>query len=136
MIDAFSQAGWPINRFNFGAKAGNDLAFVSCGAEAWVSFGKQVTNGEVVLIRDDLLISQLTSRKSVFDSRGRTGLEKKEDLRSRGLKSSLDSSQPVPIAADQRLTMIQGKTVSFTGTIRLCEGEPEIDVVSADQIKG
>jgi DNA/RNA endonuclease YhcR with UshA esterase domain len=40
------------------------------------------------------------------------------------------------IAADQRLTMIQGKTISITGTIRLHDGKPEIDIVSADQIKG
>ena len=40
------------------------------------------------------------------------------------------------IAADQRLTMIQGKTISITGTIELYKGKPEITVVSADQIKG
>ena len=39
------------------------------------------------------------------------------------------------IAADQRLTMIQGKTISITGTIRLRDGKPEIEIVSADQIK-
>src|SRR5262249_33237614 len=41
-----------------------------------------------------------------------------------------------PITSDQRLTMIQGKTISITGTIRLREGKPEIEIVSADQIKG
>jgi len=40
------------------------------------------------------------------------------------------------IAIDQRLTMIQGKTISITGRIRLHDGKPEIDIVSADQIKG
>ena len=40
------------------------------------------------------------------------------------------------IASDQRLTMIQGKTISITGTIRLRDGKPEIEVVSADQITG
>ena len=40
------------------------------------------------------------------------------------------------IAADQRLAMIQGKTISITGTIRLEEGKPEIEIASADQIKG
>jgi DNA/RNA endonuclease YhcR with UshA esterase domain len=40
------------------------------------------------------------------------------------------------IATDQRLTMIQGKTISITGTIRLRDGKPEIEIVSADQIKG
>src|SRR5215471_13585240 len=40
------------------------------------------------------------------------------------------------MAADQRLTMIQGKTISITGTIRLRDGKPEIEIVSADQITG
>ena|SRR5215813_11549622 len=40
------------------------------------------------------------------------------------------------MATDQRLTMIQGKTISITGTVQLREGKPEINVVSADQIKG
>ena len=41
-----------------------------------------------------------------------------------------------PIAADQRLTMIQRETISITGTIRLRDEKPEIDVVSAGQIEG
>jgi hypothetical protein len=40
------------------------------------------------------------------------------------------------IAGDQRLTMIQGKTISITGIIRLRDGKPEIEILSADQIKG
>ena len=40
------------------------------------------------------------------------------------------------IAIDQRLTMIQGKTISITGRIELYKGKPEITVVSTDQIKG
>src|SRR5215831_1481138 len=41
-----------------------------------------------------------------------------------------------PMAADQRLTMIQGKTISITGTIRLRDWKPEIEIVSAGQITG
>jgi DNA/RNA endonuclease YhcR with UshA esterase domain len=40
------------------------------------------------------------------------------------------------IAADLRLTMIQGKIISITGKIELRDGKPEINVASADQIKG
>jgi len=87
VCDALREAGWAINRFNFGAKACNDLAFVSRGAEAWTNFGRQVMGGEIVLIRDEVLIAQLSSRQTKFDSRGRTKLESKEDMRSRGIKS-------------------------------------------------
>src|SRR6516225_9788466 len=40
------------------------------------------------------------------------------------------------IATDRRLTVIQGKIISITGTIQLRDGKPEIEIVSADQIKG
>jgi DNA/RNA endonuclease YhcR with UshA esterase domain len=40
------------------------------------------------------------------------------------------------IADDQRLTLIQGKTISITGIVRLHDGKPEIEIVSADQITG
>ena len=40
------------------------------------------------------------------------------------------------IATDRRLTMIQGKTISITGIVRLHDGKPEIEIVSADQITG
>src|SRR5215468_4037204 len=39
------------------------------------------------------------------------------------------------MATDPRLTMIQGKTISITGTVRIRDGKPEIEIVSADQIK-
>ena len=39
------------------------------------------------------------------------------------------------IATDRRLTMIQGKIISITGTIQLRDGKPEIEIVSADQIR-
>jgi RecJ-like exonuclease len=41
-----------------------------------------------------------------------------------------------PIGADRRLTLIQGKTISIRGTIQLRDGKPEIEIVSADQIRG
>jgi RecJ-like exonuclease len=41
-----------------------------------------------------------------------------------------------PMVTNQRLTMIQGKTISITGTIRLRDGKPEIEIVSANQITG
>ena len=40
------------------------------------------------------------------------------------------------IATDRRLTMIEGKIISITGTIQLRGGKPEIEIVSADQITG
>jgi len=39
------------------------------------------------------------------------------------------------LATDRRLTMIQGKIISITGTIQFHDGKPAIEIVSADQIK-
>jgi hypothetical protein len=40
-----------------------------------------------VLINDPTLIGQLTSRKTTYDMRGRLGIEKKDDMAARGVKS-------------------------------------------------
>jgi DNA/RNA endonuclease YhcR with UshA esterase domain len=40
------------------------------------------------------------------------------------------------IAGDQRITMIQGKTISIIGIVEIRDGKPEINIVSTDQIKG
>jgi hypothetical protein len=87
LCDMLRDAGWPINRFNFGAKATDEDHYISRGAEVWHSFGQRVTRGELVLLNDPTLIGQLTGRKSLLDARGRLGIEKKADMASRGVKS-------------------------------------------------
>ena len=87
MCDMLSDAGWAINRFDFGAASARDDVFVSRGAEIWVNLAKQVTKGEIVLINDPTLISQLTTRKFAYDMRGRIKLESKDEMVARGLKS-------------------------------------------------
>src|SRR5438105_15564147 len=39
------------------------------------------------------------------------------------------------IASDQRITMMQGKTISIVGIVEIRDGKPEINIVSTDQIK-
>ena len=87
MCDMLRDAGWAINRFSFGAKATNEDHYVSRGAEIWHAFAQRVQKGELVLINDPTLVSQLTSRKTTYDARGRLGIEKKEDMAARGVKS-------------------------------------------------
>ena len=87
MCDMLDDAGWPINRFDFGAPANRKDAFVSRGAEIWLQLSRQVTKQEVSLINDPTLISQLVTRRITNDSRGRIKLETKEELDARGLRS-------------------------------------------------
>jgi phage terminase large subunit len=87
MCDMLSDAGWPVNRFSFGAKAADDDHYISRGAELWHAFAQRVIRQELVLLNDPTLISQLTSRKVTCDARGRLGIEKKSDMANRGVKS-------------------------------------------------
>jgi hypothetical protein len=87
MCDMLSDAGWPINRFDFGGKAGNSAVYYNRGCEIWMKLSRMIEKGEIVLIHDPTLISQLTTRKIFYDLKGRTRLEPKDDLRSRGVKS-------------------------------------------------
>jgi hypothetical protein len=87
MCDMLRDAGWPINRFSFGAKATDEDHFVSRGAEIWHAIAQRLSKGELVLFNDPTLVAQLTSRKTTYDARGRLGIEKKEDMAARGVKS-------------------------------------------------
>jgi phage terminase large subunit len=87
MLGMLEAAGWPLNRFDFGAKAHNEQVYVSRGAEIWDNLSMRVKKAEIVLINDPVLISQLTTRKVLYDARGRFKLEPKEDMQARGLKS-------------------------------------------------
>jgi hypothetical protein len=87
MADLMASAGWALNRFYFGARAIRDDVYVSRGAEVWHSFGLLVQKGEVVLLDDAKLVSQLTTRRTTFDSRTRMGLETKDVMAGKGLES-------------------------------------------------
>ena len=87
MVDMLADAGWAINRFDFGAPASNKDAFVSRGTEIWMDLARRINRQEVVLLNDPALFSQLVTRKVGFDRRGRVKLESKEELLARGLSS-------------------------------------------------
>jgi hypothetical protein len=87
MCDMLQSAGWPINRFDFGAKAGRSDVYFNRSAEIWMKLSRSIEKGEIVLINDPTLISQLTTRRIFYDLKGRVKLETKDDLRARGVKS-------------------------------------------------
>ena len=86
MVDSLWAAGWEINRVNFGSRP-FDPIYENRGAEMWHETAASLHRGELLLPADDLLISQLTTRKCKVTSIGKLGLESKADLLQRGGKS-------------------------------------------------
>ncbi len=90
MCDRLAEAGWPINRFNFGGAALNP-AYKNAGSFAWHETASLIKTNRIIFPRDiecrDQLISQLTARFSKFDSSGKLWMETKEEMFRRGLKS-------------------------------------------------
>lgn len=87
MLKLLNEAGWPIRRINFGQKAWNDTVYISWGSEAWHEFGTKVAKCDVILLEDDILRAQLTSRKHKIQREGKLALEDKHDMAKRGLVS-------------------------------------------------
>src|SRR5206468_61129 len=128
MLGMLEAAGWPINRFDFGAKPCNDNVYVSRGAEIWDALSMRVKKAEIVLINDPVLISQLTTRKVLYDARGRFKLEPKEDMMARGLKSPDRADAVVGAFAhgQQSFATFVRKTDPFSELEKYYDGLPQV----------
>ena len=87
MCDALAEAGWTVHRVNNGGRAYDERHYLNRGAEIWFSAARSVELNEIILPDDDLLFSQMTTRKCKTNSKGKLHLESKDDMRSRGLPS-------------------------------------------------
>ena len=75
-----------VEAFNFGGRA-TDSLFANLGAESYFSVCKSITEGDVKLLENDSLMAQLSSRRYTHNSKGKLMLERKEDVKKRGLPS-------------------------------------------------
>jgi len=87
MCDALAESGWTVHRVNNGERAYDDRHYLNRGAEIWFTAARAIELNEIILPDDELLYSQLTTRKCKTNSKGKLQLESKEDMRSRGLPS-------------------------------------------------
>jgi hypothetical protein len=88
MCDALEEAGWAINRVNFGGSPADAEAFMDRGTEMWNTTGRLIERCELALpADDDRLVAQLTCRTQRVNSKGRLKLESKEEMRKRGVES-------------------------------------------------
>jgi len=105
MCDALAEAGWEVQRVNFGSTAYDPEAYTNRAAEMWYGMAKKIEAAEVILPEDDELTAQLTCRRSLVNSKGKLGVESKDSMRSRGLAS--------PDRADALALCLDGGNISF-----------------------
>lgn len=80
-------AGWPIQRQNFGAPARLKKEYKSWGAEAWLEGAIKIASYEVILPEDDILKAQLIDRKKSYTGEGKLCVEDKLVMSERGVAS-------------------------------------------------
>jgi hypothetical protein len=87
MCDALAEAGWEINRVNFGSAAFDTDAYTNRAAEMWYNMAKKIESSDIILPEDEDLTAQLTCRRTITNSKGKLGVESKDSMRARGLAS-------------------------------------------------
>lgn len=90
VYDALRRSRYPVTEFRGGKKPFDQARFVNRRAEIFWTFKQLCEEDKVDLPmdgEDDELIAQLGSIKWYLDSRGRIGMESKDDMKKRGLPS-------------------------------------------------
>lgn len=105
MCDALAEAGWDVNRVNFGSSAYDNDAYTNRSAEMWYGMAKKIGDSEIILPDDEELTAQLTCRRTMTNSKGKLGVESKDSMRSRGLAS--------PDKADALALCLDGGNLRF-----------------------
>jgi phage terminase large subunit len=87
LMDRMQEEGFYLKRFNNGSTAKRSDIYVNLAVEWWSEFGQRVERRQIIIPNDEKLVAQLTSRRKLYDSKGREKLESKADMRSRGIES-------------------------------------------------
>jgi len=87
LMDRMAEEGYFLRRINNAAPASKPNLYANVAAEWWSVVGELIEHQKIVLPNYEKLIAQLTSRRKLYDSKGRERLESKTDMRARGLES-------------------------------------------------
>jgi phage terminase large subunit len=87
LMDRMDEEGFYLQRFNNGSPATRSDIYANLSAEWWSTVGQLIERRQIRIPNDEKLIAQLTSRRKLYDSKGRERLESKADLRARGVES-------------------------------------------------
>lgn len=85
VIDRLRQLGFDVIEVNFGAKA-TQRGFVNMRAQMWANLKQAIADG-IRLPDDEDLVTDLTGVEYGYNIRNEIQLERKEDMKKRGLKS-------------------------------------------------
>lgn len=83
LMDRMAEEGFHLKRFNNGAQARQPNIYANLSAEWWSVVGQLIERRAIVIPNDEKVVAQLTSRRKLYDSKGREKLEPKDDLASR-----------------------------------------------------
>jgi hypothetical protein len=87
LMDRMAEMGYGLRRINNGSKALREDLYANLSVEWWSVVGQLIEHRRIIIPNDEKLIAQLTSRRKLYDSRGREKLESKADLAARGVES-------------------------------------------------
>jgi hypothetical protein len=86
-MDRMQEEGFYLQRFNNGSPATRSDIYANLSAVWWSTVGQLIERRQIRIPNDEKLIAQLTSRRKLYDSKGRERLESKADLRASGVES-------------------------------------------------
>jgi len=87
MIDRILELGWSIRRVNFGGDARDHKTYANRGTEIWFETIRDIEKCNLILPNDDVFFDQTTSRRRLYDGKGRLIAEPKKQMFARGLTS-------------------------------------------------
>jgi hypothetical protein len=87
LMDRMQEEGFYLQRINNGSPAKRADIYFNLSAEWWSTVGQLIERKQIIIPNCEKLIAQLTSRRKLYDSKGRERLESKADLAARGVES-------------------------------------------------
>jgi hypothetical protein len=87
LMDRMQESNFYLQRINNGSQAKRADIYFNLSAEWWSIVGQLIERKQIIIPNDEKLIAQLTSRRKLYDSKGRERLESKADLKARGVES-------------------------------------------------
>jgi len=87
VVDRLSELGLPVRGLNVAEAAANGERYMRLRDELWFKAREWLASLECKIPRDDALIAELVAPKYAISSSGKVQVERKEDLKRRGLPS-------------------------------------------------